>query len=94
MLIRCAWCKGILGDKPPYGGQNDTDITDGICRDCLESHFPSVAGRVLATFNNPKILDEKQRLRMFEYLMDDVDELLAKVEIALDAVKGKPADEG
>ena len=48
MLIRCAWCKRTLGDKPPYGGKYDKEITDGICDDCLAKHFPSVYGKVEA----------------------------------------------
>ena len=40
MLIRCAWCKRITGNKPPYGGKYDRDITDGICSDCEAKYFP------------------------------------------------------
>ena len=40
MKIRCAWCKKITGDKPPYGGKYDEEITDGICPDCLTKYFP------------------------------------------------------
>ncbi len=39
MLIRCAWCKGIIGDKPPYGSKYDKEITDGICPECSEKYF-------------------------------------------------------
>jgi len=38
--IRCAWCKRITGDKPPYGGKYDEEITDGICPSCLAKYFP------------------------------------------------------
>lgn len=48
MLIRCAWCKRTLGDKPPYGGKYDKEITDGICDDCLARYFPSVHAKVEA----------------------------------------------
>ena len=48
MLIRCAWCQRIMGDKPPYGGKYDKDITDGICNDCLAKYFPSVYAKVEA----------------------------------------------
>ena len=46
MLIRCAWCKRILGDKPPYGGKYDQEVTDGICDDCLNRHFPHHADKI------------------------------------------------
>jgi len=39
MIIRCAWCKHIIGDKPPYGGKWDREITDSICNECLKKHF-------------------------------------------------------
>lgn len=39
-MIRCAWCKRITGDKPPYGGKHDEEITDGICRECETKYFP------------------------------------------------------
>jgi len=39
MIIRCAWCKEIIGDKPPYGGKYDKEITDGICPDCEAKYF-------------------------------------------------------
>jgi len=37
MIIRCAWCKKILGEKPPY---EDKSYTDTICEECLAKHFP------------------------------------------------------
>ena len=40
MIIRCAWCKKITGDKPPFGGKYDSQITDGICQDCIDKLFP------------------------------------------------------
>jgi len=39
MIIRCAWCKRVTGNKPPYGGKHDKEITDGICPECLEKHL-------------------------------------------------------
>ncbi len=39
MLIRCAWCKRMLGDKPPYGGKHDKEITDGICDSCYQNEM-------------------------------------------------------
>ena len=42
MRIRCAWCKRIIGTRPPFGGKYDKEITDGICDDCLVKHFPNV----------------------------------------------------
>jgi hypothetical protein len=47
MLIRCAWCKRILGDKPPFGGKWDKEITDGICDDCLKKYFGVLEGHPL-----------------------------------------------
>ncbi len=46
MLIRCAWCQRMTGDKPPYGGQYDQEITDGICEDCLPKYFPETHKRI------------------------------------------------
>ena len=51
MLIRCAWCKRILGDKPPYGGKYDRDVTDGICEDCYKRYFPQHAEKDLKEVN-------------------------------------------
>ena len=31
MEIQCAWCKKILGEKPPFG---DKGITHSICEKC------------------------------------------------------------
>ena len=42
MKIRCAWCRTIVGTRPPFGGRYDTEITDGICDDCLSRYFPNV----------------------------------------------------
>jgi len=39
MLIRCAWCGRIIGDKPPYGGRWDREVTDGICEKCARRYF-------------------------------------------------------
>ena len=46
MIIRCAWCKKIIGDKPPYGGKYDEGFTDGICDDCLNRYFPHHADKI------------------------------------------------
>ena len=40
MNIKCAWCGKFTGDKPPYGGKYDAEITDGMCPECLERWFP------------------------------------------------------
>jgi len=39
MIVRCAWCRCIFRDQPPYGGWWDKEITDGICDDCLKKYF-------------------------------------------------------
>ena len=44
MIIRCAWCKRIIGNKPPYGGKWDREVTDGICPDCMRKYFGKVMG--------------------------------------------------
>ncbi len=49
MIIRCAWCKEILGTKPPYKGKYADDITDGIYDNCLETNFPTHAGIIKDT---------------------------------------------
>ena len=41
MLVRCAWCKRIIGAKPPFGGRWDREITDGICENCAKKYFGS-----------------------------------------------------
>ncbi len=43
MIIRCSWCKKILGEKPPL---EDESTTDGICQECKE--------RVLAEWEEEK----------------------------------------
>jgi phage FluMu protein Com len=37
VIIRCAWCKKILGEKPPY---DDKSYTDTICPECEAKFFP------------------------------------------------------
>jgi len=39
MIIRCAWCKRIIGTKPPFGGEYEKEITDGICPSCELKYF-------------------------------------------------------
>ncbi len=39
MIIRCAWCKKVTGNKPPYGGEYEDLVTDGICLVCKEKYF-------------------------------------------------------
>jgi len=39
VLVRCAWCGKNLGEKPPYGGRHDTEVTHGICDDCRRKYF-------------------------------------------------------
>lgn len=36
MVIECAWCKKILGEKPPY---EDRSITSSICDECRKKYF-------------------------------------------------------
>jgi len=57
MLIRCAWCKRTLGDKSPYGGKYDSEITDGICDDCLNRYFPHHADKIREALEVKKIED-------------------------------------
>lgn len=33
MIIVCAWCKHILGEKPPL---DDKAQTHGICEECIK----------------------------------------------------------
>jgi len=44
--IRCAWCKKIMGEKP-CSPELDGKITDGICEECLEKHYPDEAKEIL-----------------------------------------------
>jgi len=46
IIIKCSWCKKVLGDKPPYGASYDDAITDGICDECLNKYFPHHADAV------------------------------------------------
>ncbi len=55
MIIRCAWCKKISGDKPPYGGKHDKEVTDSICNDCLNKHFPHLADKIRACLEVEKM---------------------------------------
>jgi len=38
MIIQCAWCKKVLGTKPPYKGKDANETTHTICDDCLTRH--------------------------------------------------------
>ena len=37
MKIVCAWCKKIMGEKPPL---KDETITHSICHACKDRYFP------------------------------------------------------
>ena len=53
MLIRCAWCGRVTGNKPPFGGGYDKEITDGICDECQVKYFPNVT----------KLVKDEKRMR-------------------------------
>ena len=36
MIIQCAWCKKVIGEKAPL---NDPMVSHTICRDCSIKHF-------------------------------------------------------
>lgn len=44
MILRCAWCQTIMGEKEPL---DDNNFTDGICTNCLETYFPHIAQKVV-----------------------------------------------
>jgi len=39
VIIKCAWCGIVTGNKSPYGGKYDKEITHGICESCLQKNF-------------------------------------------------------
>lgn len=43
MVIECAWCNTVQGEKPGEG-----EPTSGICDDCLAAHFPKESPKVKA----------------------------------------------
>ena len=43
MIVKCAWCGKVLGEKPPI---QDLTHTDGICDQCLLINFPDVYEKV------------------------------------------------
>jgi hypothetical protein len=55
LIIRCAWCKRILGNKPPFGAKYSTEITDGICDDCLNRYFPHHADKIREALEVEKV---------------------------------------
>jgi len=55
ILIRCAWCKIIIGDKPPFGAKYDQEVTDGICDACLTYYFPHHADKIRSCLEVEKI---------------------------------------
>jgi len=36
MIVRCALCKRIVWDRPPYNVKWDRGIVDGICDQCIK----------------------------------------------------------
>jgi hypothetical protein len=36
MIVICAWCKTQIADL----GGTSNETSDGICRECLQKHFP------------------------------------------------------
>jgi len=55
LIIRCAWCQKIVGNKPPFGAKYDAEITDGICDDCLNRYFPHHADKVREALEVEKV---------------------------------------
>ena len=39
MTIMCAWCKKVLGTKPPYTGKDSDKTTHTICPNCLKEQY-------------------------------------------------------
>ena len=39
MIIICAWCNKVLGDKLPIDGKHKTEKTHGICHACFTKEF-------------------------------------------------------
>lgn len=57
MIIRCAWCGVIQSNKPPYGGNYEKMITDGICEQCLGKYFPIEKRRKECPMENHELKD-------------------------------------
>jgi len=65
MIIKCAWCRKDMGEKPPY---EDKSITHTICEECKEKNFPEKKE------GNPMTIEpEKPRC--------DIDDLLCQMQV-------------
>lgn len=47
MIVQCAWCKKLIGEKPPY---EDKSVTHTICPKCTEENFPDKGGKRMPTY--------------------------------------------
>jgi len=45
VIIKCAWCGKVMGEKPPY---EDKSITHSICDKCLKKQFPKLPATQLS----------------------------------------------
>ena len=91
MKIRCAWCRHFMGSKPPFGGHYDKDITDGICNECLDKYWPSVAGKVRAILDKPET--QEARLARGWQLIREAEEAINLGRYALIRLKEVMPDE-
>ena len=41
MIVKCAWCGKVIGEKSPL---EDKSETHGICPDCRKKHFGDIPG--------------------------------------------------
>ena len=61
MIIQCAWCKKVIGEKAPL---NDPMVSHTICRDCSIKHFgiDPEEGKRVTTKKNPGVKYHKEKL--------------------------------
>ncbi len=52
MIIKCAWCQKILGEKPPYEDKSETHT---VCEECRKKYFPNLP----MTISGPQITPAK-----------------------------------
>ena len=45
MFRVCAWCGKDMGYRK---GGKQSDVTHGICDDCLREHYPGMANKIIA----------------------------------------------
>lgn len=54
MIVKCAWCGKIIGEKEPL---EDKSVTHGICPECVKKYFPEKKEGNPMPLNNEEITE-------------------------------------